>query len=370
MSDRLPAEVFPPGEFLQDEIDARGWTQTEFAEIIGRKQGVINELVLGKRAITPETAHELAAALGTSAQFWMNLEAAYQLSKAAPRATERITREAALRERFPVREMIKRGWIQSTKKFDELEQAVLAHFQLNAVGDSIRFPHAARRNYQEELSSLQWAWLFRVNQLATALKIPKFSEDGLRSAITDLEKLMTEPEEIRHVPRILANCGVRFVIVEPIPGSKIDGVCFWIDDEKPVIGLSLKGDLIDKFWFNLWHEIEHVLRGDGKGDIVIDDFDEPPGQSESERAANSAAANHCVPAKAMADFVLRHSPMFAEKNMLGFAKIMNRHPGIIVGQIQKRTDRWDLFKKHQVRIRQIITQTALTDGYGRAGARK
>ena len=93
-----------------------------------------------------------------------------------------------------------------------------------------------------------------------------------------------------------------------------------------MIGLPLKGDHIDKFWFNLWHEIEHVLRGDGKGDIVIDDFDDPPGQSESERAANNAAADHCVPAKAMLDFVLRHSPMFAEKNMLGFAKLVKRNP--------------------------------------------
>ena len=88
-----------------------------------------------------------------------------------------------------------------------------------------------------------------------------------------LEKLTTEPENVRHVPRALAECGVRLVIVEPIPGSKIDGVCFWIDNEEPVIGLSLKSDFIDKFWFNLWHEISHVLRGDGKEDIVIDDFE-------------------------------------------------------------------------------------------------
>ncbi len=50
--------------------------------------------------------------------------------------------------------------------------------------------------------------------------------------------------------------------------------------------------------------------------------------------------------------------------MLGFAKIVRRHPGIVVGQIQKKTGRWELFKKHQPKIRHIITQTALTDGYG------
>jgi HTH-type transcriptional regulator / antitoxin HigA len=367
MNERIPAEVFPPGEFLREELEARGWSQTEFAEIIGREHRLVNELILGKRAVTAETAKELAAALGTSAQFWMNLESAYQLFKAAPRPVERIAREAVLRGRFPVREMMKRAWIKATKNYEELEDAVLKHFQLNAINDPFRFPHAARRNYEEALSSLQWAWLFRVNQLATALPVSRFSEEKLHAAVPELERLMTEPEEIRHVPRILAGSGVRFVIVEPIPGSKIDGVCFWIGEEQPVIGLSLKGDHIDRFWFNLWHEIEHVLRGDGKGDIVIDDFDAPPSEKESERAANAAATDHCVPSKAMTDFVLRHNPMFSEKNMLGFSKIMKRHPGIVAGQIQKRTDRWDLFKKYQVRVRQIIIQTALTDGYGRSG---
>src|SRR6266403_6315201 len=85
MNKRISAEVFPPGEFLGDELEARGWTQTEFAEIIGRPQKLVNDIVLGKRSVTPETAPDFAAALGTSAQFWMNLETAWQLSKIPPR---------------------------------------------------------------------------------------------------------------------------------------------------------------------------------------------------------------------------------------------------------------------------------------------
>lgn len=365
MTIRIPAEVFPPGEYLADELEARGWTQTEFAEIIRRPYRLVNEIITGKRSVSPETATELAAALGTSPQYWMNLETAYQLSKVRP-STESISREAILRERFPVREMIKRGWIVAGKSFDDLEKSVLTYFNLNDVNAPIQFPHAARRDYKTELSSLQAAWLFRVSELATALQVNPYSVEKLRAAISELERLMVEPEEIRHVPKILAECGVRLVIVEPIPGSKIDGVCFWIKDSScPVIGLSLKGDHIDKFWFNLWHEIEHVLREDGKEEPIIDDFDDPQ-ENEIEKAANDAAANHCVPAAAMKDFIVRHNPMFSEKNMIGFARIMKRHPGIVAGQIQKKTNRWDLFKKHQVRIRQIITQAALTDGYGRS----
>jgi HTH-type transcriptional regulator/antitoxin HigA len=367
MTDKTPAEVFPAGEFLKDELDERGWTQTEFAGIIGRPIRAVNELILGKRAITPETAHEIAAALGTSAQLWMNLDAAYQLSKVAP-VDERISREATLRERFPVREMRKRGWIKEVNSYDELEASVLAYFGLQSVTDAFRFAHAARRNYGEDLSSMQIAWLIRVQQMASALQMGRYSEEKLRAAIPRLERLMTEPEEIRHVAKILADCGVRFVVVEPIPGSKIQGVCFWINDgQSPVIGLTLKGDHIDRFWFDLWHEITHILRGDGKDEPILDDFDNPTSEHENERAANEGAADHCVPNGPMRDFIARHNPMFSEKSLIGFARLMKRHPGIIAGQIQKQTGRWELFKKLQPRVREIIIQSVLTDGYGRTG---
>jgi HTH-type transcriptional regulator/antitoxin HigA len=365
MTDRRPAEVFPPGEFLADELEARGWTQTEFAEIIGRPQKLVNDIILAKRGVTPDTAADFSAALGTSAQFWMNLETAWQLSKVAPR-DDSIARAAKLRERFPVREMCRRGWIQPGESSAELEQSVLKFFGLPSIEHPIEFQHAARRNYQREVTAHQWAWIYRVNQLATALRVPPFSGATLRMKIPELEKLMVEPEEIRHVPRILIECGIRLVIVEPIPGSEIQGVCFWINENKsPVIGLTLKGDQIDKFWFDLWHEIEHVLNGDGKDNLIIEDFEvDSEFDDESEKVANRAAANHCVPLGAMRDFILRHNPMFSEKSFLGFARILRRHPGIVAGQLQRHTKRWDLFKKHQPRIRQIIIQTALTDGYG------
>jgi HTH-type transcriptional regulator / antitoxin HigA len=365
MADRRPAEVFPPGEFLADELEARGWTQTEFAEIIGRPQKLVNDIILAKRGVTPETAADFAAALGTSAQFWMNLETAWQLSKVPPR-DDSIARAAKLRERFPVREMCKRGWIQPGHSVSELEQNVLTFFNISSVEETIQFQHAARRNYKRDVTAHQWAWILRVHQLASALRIPAYSEATLRKRSVELEGHMMEPEGVRQVPRLLSECGVRLVVVEPIPSSEIQGVCFWINDNKsPVIGLTLKGDQIDKFWFDLWHELEHVLNGDGKDGLIIDDFDENNvGDDEAEKKANRAAADHCVPLRAMNDFVLRHNPMFSEKSFLGFARIMKRHPGIVAGQLQKRTNRWDLFKKHQAKIRHIFIEAALTDGYG------
>lgn len=369
MTDRIPAEVFPPGEFLRDELDERNWTQTEFAEIIGRPTRLVNEIIAGKRAITPETAREFSAALNTSAQFWMNLETSYRLSRASP-VSEYITHSARLREQFPVREMIRRGWIEHSENLDVLESRLLGFFNLENLEQEINFKHAARRNHAEELSQIQIAWLFRVRQIASALSVPKYSNKALRSALGDLELLMEEPEEIRHAPRILADAGVRLVIVEPVPSSKIEGVCFWINnDSAPVIGLSMRYERIDNFWFNLRHEIEHVLNEDGKGTFIVDETDDLSGADdlpEAERIANEAAADFCVPQQRMNDFIARLDPVYSTERLIGFARMMNRHPGIVVGQLQKKTRRWDLFRKFQVKIRQIIVQTALTDGYGRS----
>lgn len=362
-----PAEAFPPGEYLADELEARGWKQIEFAEIIRRPVKVVNEIIAGKKSITPDTAYELAAALGSSPQYWLNLQSSYDLwMTEPPKAADAISREAALRERFPVREMIKFGWIRETKNYEVLETQILNFFGIKSVDEQPAMSFAARRNYKEDFSHLQEAWIYRVKQLAIALQAPRYVESKLKANLHQLESLMTEPEEMRKVPQFLIDFGVRLVVVEPIPGSKIDGVCFWLDDFSPVIGLTLKLDYIDNIWFNIWHEIEHILRGDGKEGIVIDDFagGTLDSQDATEIAANMAAAEHCVPQIALADFILRHSPIFGTPYLIGFSRLMKRHPGIVAGQLQREIKRPELFKKFQARVRDILTSTALTDGYG------
>jgi HTH-type transcriptional regulator/antitoxin HigA len=84
---------------------------------------------------------------------------------------------------------------------------------------------------------------------------------------------------------------------------------------------------------------------------------------EEERVANAAAADFCVSKEKMDSFYLRKSPFFYEKDVLAFAKINGVHPGLPVGQIQRRADRYDYLKKYQVKIRQFVTPGAITDGW-------
>src|SRR2546430_13968316 len=121
MTERTFAEVFPPGEFIKEELDARGWTQADLAEILGRSPVQVNLIIQGKQTVTPETAKQLAEAFGTTAQFWLNLEGAYRLSLAKPSESP-VARRANLFELFPVREMISRGWIEHSGNIEVLEK--------------------------------------------------------------------------------------------------------------------------------------------------------------------------------------------------------------------------------------------------------
>ncbi len=82
----VPAEVFPPGDILRKELEARGWSQLKFAEILDRPPQLVNGVINAQKRITEQTAVELAEALGTSPEFLLNLETAYRLSRAKPKS--------------------------------------------------------------------------------------------------------------------------------------------------------------------------------------------------------------------------------------------------------------------------------------------
>ena len=74
--------AIPPGEFLEEELEARGLSREALAAGLGVMVQVIDEIICGDRAITPETAAGLDEFLGLSALFWLNSEARYRLTLA------------------------------------------------------------------------------------------------------------------------------------------------------------------------------------------------------------------------------------------------------------------------------------------------
>lgn len=379
MSIRTPAEVFPPGEFILDELEERGWTQTNLAEITGRPDSAISSIIAGKKALTEEIAVELGSAFGTSPEFWLNLENAYRLSKVDVE-TAAIEHRAKMFEAAPVRDMQKRGWIALVESAEETEKELIRFFEVPSLNQLSNLRVAARASVQNgsALTPEQLAWCVRALQLARSVPAKKYTIKSFEDGVLQLRLLTDFPENVRKVPHVLSEMGIRFVLVEHLPKSKIDGAALWLGNEddwsKPVVALSLRYDRIDSFWHTLFHELSHIKNKDsyvvdvdmvGANRCLSDEA-----LSDIEARANQEAAEMLIPKERMESFISRTHPFYYTEKIIQFANLMKIHPGIIAGQLQhrKKID-WAVHRKMLVKVRDNLISGAITDGWGAASAK-
>jgi HTH-type transcriptional regulator/antitoxin HigA len=368
MNSEMGSPVDHPGTVIKAELEARGWTQRDLAFVLGKQEPQLNRILSGKNAISADMALALGAAFDVPADFFANLQKQYELSQ-AKQPDPSVKRRAALQANYPLRDMIKRGWIHETDT-SLLELQIARFFEVRSINEAPYMPHAAKKSSYDSISPAQTAWLFRVRQLARTISTPKYSEAKLRMSLPRLRAMTIEPETVSDVAKVLNDCGVKLVFVETIANAKIDGVCLWLD-ETPVVGLSLRFDRLDNFWFVLRHEIEHVLRGDGKQSAVIDDLapeSSKVDETESEFAANVEAAEFCVPQNKMSSFIARKGQFVGEKDIVALAGVIGTHPALVVGQWHRRTGRFQIFRKYLVPVRKHLLGNerteALVDGWG------
>jgi HTH-type transcriptional regulator/antitoxin HigA len=330
-----PARAVSPGRILKKELEARGWDQKDLAEIMGRPAQAINEIISGAKRVTPETALELAQALGTSAELWTNLESSYRLQLAQKAgSTDEIARRSRLYGLAPINEMLKRGWIKGDPKSDigACEKALQAFLGIVSLDESprlaVRFRHSQERG--PEATSLV-SWVKRVEFLARSLPAKPFDKKRLVSELEDLLALSATIEGVSEVPAWLHERGVRFVMVPSLPKCYVDGAMFYLPDGAPVVALSLRQGRIDCFWFTLMHELAHILLGHAGGHV--DNLEEGDLNVE-EREANEQARRWLIDSTAFAAFIGRGGPHFSRNAIERFAQELGRHPGIVLGQLQ------------------------------------
>ncbi len=364
-----------PGQLIRGLLEARGWSQSVLAIVLGVDVATVNRMASDRRPVDAAMALMLGEVFAVPAESFLDLQKSFDLAKARILARPdpgRNTR-ARLFGDLPVAEMIRRGWLdaEDVRDMPKVEAALAKFFGAPCLDEIEILPHAAKKtNVASGTTPAQLAWLYRVRMIASEMLAPRYSPVSARYAVGKLSALLSAPEEARKAPRILAECGIRYVIVETLPAAKIDGVCFWLNDEAPVIGMSLRYDRIDNFWFVLRHELEHVLRSHGKTAIAIDAELEGeragvgPGIAEEERQANTAAADFCVPSEQLKRFIARKEPFFADRDIIGFARTLKIHPGLVAGQLHHHTSSYKRFRSHLVNIRSAVAPSALVDGWG------
>lgn len=362
-----------PGQLIEWLLSERGWTKRTLSVVLEIDEQKVNRYATDKQPITADFALLLEEVFGVEASIFLGLQCVFDLAKArivAQPDPRRRTR-AEIHHGLPLADMIKRGWINAKDVRDpNVEKELVRFFGTNRVEDIEILPHSAKKTeVSEPATPAQIAWLYRVRKIAAEMLVARYSPEALQSAVSKLKALLISPEAARKAPRILAEAGVRFLIVESLPGAKIDGVCFWLNDRSPVIAMTMRFDRVDNFWFVLRHEIEHVLQGHGKDKVMLDsdlagDSAGAADIADEERIANAAAADFCVPKKMLDAFVARKAPFFHDRDILAFAKMISVHPGLIAGQIRHRTNNYSRFQNYLAKVRSSVLPNAVVDGWG------
>ena len=356
-----------PGVFIQDELEARGWSQRDLEVQLGHPAQSLNRLLSGKASITLTTAKEFSVAFGISVDLFLNLQRSYDLATSKS-PDSNLKRRALPQTPYPVREMINRGWLKDSEPA-LLESEIANFFEVTDVEQipNMSIAQAAKKTDSSSTNSAQIAWLYRVRQLARITDSPVYSKERLLKELPRLRTHMQEAGCVQFVPAILERCGVRLVIVESLKGANICGATCWLSKDRPVIGLTTRYDRIDNFWFVLRHEIEHVLRGhgfekpkfDGKRELNINgDFD------EEEFVANQASLEFGIPSDALDKFINTNRSRVTRADIVEFAKEQRVHPGIVLGRVQNHLEGWNRFNDLNEKIRRTLILNAINDGWG------
>lgn len=365
-----------PGQLIEHLLEKRGWTKRTLAVVLGVGESSVAKITAGKQDIDAEMALVLEEVFGVPADRFLTLQKEFELARARivmkPDPDRR--NRALLYGDLPVADMIKRGWInaESVRDTAKVQPELMRFFGVNRLEDVEILPHNAKKT---EVSipptPSQLAWLYRVKKIAGDMLVPRYTPQSVHSVVAKLKAAMPTADGVAKVPRIMAESGIRYVLVESLPTAKIDGVCFWLNDHSPVVGMSLRFDRIDNFWFVLRHELEHVAQEHGRSNMatMLDaELEKERAGTQTgipeEDAANEAAQEFCVPQAQLDAFVARKDPFFSHADIIGFARLLKVHPGILAGQLQRKTGRYERFRDYLVKVRAIISPNAIKDGWG------
>jgi HTH-type transcriptional regulator/antitoxin HigA len=353
-----PAVLQGPGPRISQELEARGWSQKDLAEVLGRPLQAINEIVNKSKQVTPETAVQLGQAFGTSAEFWANLEALYRVRLAKKSAAvSDVERRSRLYALTPLSELVRRGWIRASDRIDDLERSVCEFLEISDAREEPKPPVANLRQTpsRDPETRAQVAWIKRAEALVRNQKIGFFEAEKFKANIPDLFTLAQSPTQVTRLPEALAELGVHFVVVPHLPKTYLDGAAFRVG-QAPAIALTLRYDRLDNLWFTFAHEAAHVAHCD---DGVLDDRPDRSDRKTDprERAADDAASSWLIDPAAYRTFreVTADSP--TRQQIEAFAERIGRHPSIVVGRLQHDdVISWSQHRWAHIPIRSYLTR--------------
>lgn len=268
---------------------------------------------------------------------------------------------------FPVSEFISKQWagVSNISSKEDLVRALEPYFA-DSKQLSSKNSHAKKTHPLAEWSSLQQAWILRVRYLASlnVANLGTYDPECIDDVIAKVGSIMHTGGSFSELLSTLNTHGIQLVIVE-CKGSKIDGVCTWLDEKHPVIGMTIRFNREDNFWFVLLHELAHVKQGfDCKQDFLDDNLNQSSSLNELEDQANQQAQEVCLPHELRLKLV-ELGGNYTEENVRGFAENYSLNLAVLSGQIRHMVNKYTILNRTLKKIRDEVCQEApIVDGWG------
>ncbi|MCY3882148.1 MAG: ImmA/IrrE family metallo-endopeptidase [Chloroflexi bacterium] len=323
-------------EFCMDQQDL---TPRDLVPYIGSRARV-SEVLSGKRAITMPMARALHEHLGIPAEVL--------LQKPAPASDASLDDLDA--ERFPLKEMAKRGWILEVPDLKQRATELVAGFLSRAGGsDALEAVPMYRKNDHQRINAKAdpyalraWCWqvLASANEDPPSVPYERTVNPDFLREVAQLSVAEDGPVRARDY---LADHGIALRVERHLPRTHLDGAVFRLPGKAPVIGLTLRYDRIDNFWFCLLHELAHLGRHlDGRPEGFVDDFD-LPGNSAREAEADEWAQEALIPREEWVRSAIWLEP--AALNVIYLANTLHIHPAIVAGRLRYESGNYRLLSQ-------------------------
>lgn len=329
-SQNFPVDLPTPIEAIKFRMEEQGLKPRDLIPFIGSRSKV-SEVLSGKRPLTVAMIRALHEGLD------IPLNVLVQDNQPGVDCDQRT-----ITERFPLKEMITRGWIEAAKS--ELNNGwteLLGHF-FQPLGGIQSIEALCRRTLVERSGKdmdryALWAWTARVLIVAESKELPHYSPGIVNDEfIRDLVHLSLSDIGPRRAQDYLMEHGIPVVIEPHLPKTRLDGAAMLSPEGRPVIGLTIRHDRIDNFWFTLVHELIHIQKHLTTADeAFIDDIESEPGSDPREREANRMASEIFIPRSvwARSDAYRQRTPDAVNE----LALQLRLHPAIIAGRIRYDT---------------------------------
>lgn len=329
--DFTPVVAIPPGETLKENLDYINMSQKELSERTGISIKHINEIIKGKSPITQETALKLEYVLGIPANFWNNLEANYRDTLARIKDEDELETEFDIAKEIPYSVIAKLGWVNPTKDIKEKVKNLRSYFGVSSLKQvPLVFSGAFRKVDSKNTSSYALAaWLRKGLLISNSIQTETFNRSKLKKLIPTFRELTNkDPKEFYpEMNNLCASCGIALVLVEHIPKTYACGATQWVNANKAIIQLSVRGAKADIFWFTFFHELAHILLHENK-EFHLQEFQK---DCASEDEADNYASNWLIPIDEYKKFLKTD---YRDKNNIKlFAQKINIHPCIVVGRL-------------------------------------